>query len=151
MSGSTQLPVPQTRFLDANGNVALIWRKFLEALLVRTGGPAATSNALLNGNSNQQFAVQTAEKSTSAVPLAQYRSQPGQTPNVINVTASPWTFTASSNGFLILDVGSVSNVEFQRNGVQATLGNPPEMISMRQNDQVIVTFSSAPEAVWFPN
>ncbi len=151
MSGKTGIPTPSTPFLDSTGNVALIWRQFLVAILNRTGGPTASANALLNGNSNQQFAVQTADQPTSAVPLAQYRSQPGQAPSAISVGASPWTFQATSNGFLVIDGGTVSNVEYQRAGVQAQIGSGPELIPMRANDLVVVTYSAAPSAVWFPN
>ena len=150
MSGSV-FPAPTTAIADQRGQLTPAWRRFFQQLFERTGGTAVASNAALNGNSNQQFAVQTASSQTSAVPLAQYRSQPGQAPFAVNVGASPWTFSAPSNGFIVLDGGTVSNVEFQRGGVQATLGNPPEMITMRQADQVIITFTTAPEATWFPN
>lgn len=150
MSGSV-FPAPTTAIADQRGQLTPAWRRFFQQLFERTGGTAVASNAALNGNSNQQFAVQTASNPTSAVPLAQYRSQPGQTPSAVNVGASPWTFSAPSNGFIVLDGGSVSNVEFQRGGVQAQLGNPPELIPLRQSDQIIVTYSAAPGAVWFPN
>lgn len=151
MSGSTNIPAPNTPFLDKSGQVSLIWRRFLTALLNRTGGTNAEGNALLNGNANEQFAVQTAASPTSAVPLAQYRSQAGQAPSAVAVTGSPFTFTAPANGFLVVSGGTVSNVEFQRGGVQATIGSPPEIISMRFNDQVIVAYSSSPGVIWFPD
>lgn len=150
-SGATNLPLPNTPFLDGHGNVTLVWRRVLLALLNRTGGTTASANALLNGNSNQSFAVQTATLPTEAISLGQYRSEPGQTPTALGVGASPWTFSAPSNGCLILDGGSVSNVEYQRNGVQAQIGNPPEIVPMRVSDQIILTFSLPPNAVWFPN
>ena len=127
------------------------WRLFFEGLFTRTGGTGMTANAALNGNGNQPFAVQTATLPDQAVPLAQYRSQPGQAPSNLSVGASPWTFSAPTNGFIVLDGGTVSNVEFQRAGVAAQIGNPPELIPLRQADQIIVTYSAAPGAVWFPN
>jgi hypothetical protein len=49
---------------------------------------------------------------------------------------------------LILANGAITGIELQRAGVQAAVAAP---VLMRQNDQAIVTYTTAPEAIWFPN
>jgi hypothetical protein len=148
MKGQTNFPAPNTPLADERGHVTLMWRNFFQALYDRSGGSTASANAAINGSETQSFNVGNATAPTHAMSLSQYRAQPGTAPASIAVGASPWTFTAPGNGMLILANGKITGIELQRAGVQAAVAAP---VLMRQNDQAIVTYTTAPEAIWFPN
>lgn len=151
MSGQTGFPPPNVPLIDQKGNISLIWRKFFAALFIRTGAALTSANANINGDASQTFAVADATETVHAVNLAQYRSQAGQIPSAQNVGPSPWTFGAPSNGMLMLSGGTITDIEFQRDGTQASLGKNDGCYPLRSADQLIISHSGAPAAIWFPN
>lgn len=71
--------------------------------------------------------------------------------NSVAVGASPWTYNAPSKGFLIVSGGTVSVISFARTpGVFYATGQTGGPFPLSQNDQLKVTFSLAPVAIWVP-
>lgn len=62
--------------------------------------------------------------------------------------ASPYTYTASVNGYLVIKGGTVSSVTLTRGRTTIDVTGLSDMIGLGQNDQVEITYTVAP-SVWF--
>lgn len=81
--------------------------------------------------------------------LAQFAQQPGPIAPA-TVGASPWSFTASGAGNLVISGGTVSAVTLRRGGVSASFG-AQRTIPMVNNDVATVTFTGSPTANFIPS
>lgn len=69
----------------------------------------------------------------------------------VTVTASPFTYQAASKGFMVVQGGTVSLIQFTRDGVtNVTTGQTSGCIPLCQGDSVIVTYSILPTLTWVP-
>lgn len=76
------------------------------------------------------------------------RAQPAA---VVTVTASPFTFTAPANGTLSVAGGTVSAIALIRQGVTVATGLIAGLIPTSRLDQVQITYTGAPTAVFLPS
>jgi hypothetical protein len=67
----------------------------------------------------------------------------------ITVTASPFTYVATRGGFVIIDGGTVSIIQFTRTNTYTT-GLTKGTIPVSLGDQVTVTYSGAPTMTFVP-
>src|SRR5271165_3955463 len=69
---------------------------------------------------------------------------------IITNVQSPYTYTASSGGFILLTGGTVSSVQFSRTpNVFYATGQTQGMFSMSKGDQLLITFSGAQPSIVF--
>lgn len=67
------------------------------------------------------------------------------------VTASPFTYQALTKGFMVVQGGTVSLIQFSRDGItNVTTGQTFGCIPLAQGDLVIITYSVAPTITWVP-
>jgi len=76
------------------------------------------------------------------------RAQPS---SVVTVTGSPFTFTAAFNGSLAISAGTVSAVAVIRQGTTVATGITAGLIPVSRLDQVQITYTAAPAAVFLPS
>lgn len=75
---------------------------------------------------------------------------PGGASTVI-ATGSPFTYTSQTKGFLIVQGGTVSLVQFSRDGAtNYTTGLTQGCFPLSQADSLIVTYTGAPKLTWMP-
>lgn len=80
--------------------------------------------------------------------LAQFAQQPGPITAAV-VGASPWRFTASTTGNLVLSGGTISAVTLSRGGTTAAFG-VQRTVPMANNDVATVTYSGVLTASFVP-
>ena len=69
----------------------------------------------------------------------------------VTPTASPFSFQANWRGFMIIQGGTVSLIQFSRDGVtNINTGITSGCVPLSFGDLVIVTYSSAPTMTWVP-
>ncbi len=74
-----------------------------------------------------------------------------QPEEVVTVTASPMTYTAVIRGQAHVSGGTVSVIEFSRNGTDwYDTGATSGFVTMDKGDQLRVTYAVAPAIVYFP-
>jgi len=74
-----------------------------------------------------------------------------QAEEAITVTASPMTYTAIIRGQAHVDGGTVSVIEFSRNGTDwYDTGVTTGFVTMDRGDQLRVTYSVPPDITYFP-
>jgi|GEM_PF-6951911 len=103
MSGSSNnqsFPNLQSKVVDKDGNITIIWRNFLFSLWNRTGGAVSANFASLNGSTTQVFNVAPATTSTEAPTLGQletgYAPISGSTNYAAIAGSSSQVFNAST-------------------------------------------------------
>lgn len=69
--------------------------------------------------------------------------------NVI-LQPSPFSYIATSNGFLSLEGGNITNVQFTRGSTTFTLSMTSGIIPMSQDDIVVITYTVAPTIRFVP-
>ena len=80
-----------------------------------------------------------------------YKGTPPATEVAVTPGASPFKFTTNQRGFLIVQGGTVSLVQFSRGGVTnhttgVTSGNFP----LSAGDSLVITYSSTPNLTFVP-
>jgi len=76
---------------------------------------------------------------------------PPQAESSITVTASPFTYTASMGGFVIVHGGTVSQISFSRtSGTSYITGQTTGTFPVSAGDSVIVTYSGLPTITFVP-
>lgn len=66
------------------------------------------------------------------------------------VGSSPYTFSAKQKGFLIVQGGTVSLVQFNRGTTNYTTGQTQGCFPLSQGDSLIITYSVAPSVTFVP-
>jgi hypothetical protein len=74
---------------------------------------------------------------------------PAANESAVTVGASPFTYTAPSNGALLVTGGTVSEIALQRQS-SYNLGITTGYIPVAADDEVTITFTGAPTVVFFP-
>lgn len=76
---------------------------------------------------------------------------PPSAESAVTVGTSPFAYTAKQRGFMIVQGGSVSLVQYSRDGVtNHTTGQTQGCFPLSQGDLLIVTYSVAPAMTWVP-
>jgi hypothetical protein len=80
-----------------------------------------------------------------------FRGLPPENESPVILGASPATYSAPRKGSLIVQGGTVSSIEFSRNGVDFyDVGAVAGMFSVCQSDVLRITYSSAPTVTFVP-
>lgn len=80
-----------------------------------------------------------------------WKGKPPASESTVLATSSPFTYTAASKGFVIVQGGTVSLVQFSRNGTtNYTTGQTQGTFPLSQGDSLVVTYSVAPTLTWVP-
>ncbi len=75
----------------------------------------------------------------------------GSTAQPVTVTASPFSYQAPSSGLLVVAAGALMKLTLTRGAVTRALGVGVETIPLLKNDQVSITYTSAPTVTFFPD
>lgn len=78
-----------------------------------------------------------------------YSGIPPNPESAISIGGSPFIYTAPSKGFVILSGGSVSAVQFTR-AMTTLTGQIAGLFPVSQGDQLTITYSGLPTAVFVP-
>lgn len=69
----------------------------------------------------------------------------------ITLTGSPYTFSAPSKGFVLISGGTVSQVEFSRDGVTYyATGQTSGQFTLSAQDYIRITYTVAPTSTFVP-
>jgi hypothetical protein len=80
-----------------------------------------------------------------------FKGKPPASENTVAATPSPMAYTAQSRGFLIVQGGTVSLIQFSRGLVaNHTTGQTQGTFPLSQGDSLIITYSVAPNLTWVP-
>lgn len=80
-----------------------------------------------------------------------FRGLPPQLENQVPPTGSPFSYIAPVRGFLIVHGGTVSDIEFSRDGSTFyNLGVTAGQITLAASDTVVITYSLAPTLTFVP-
>lgn len=71
-------------------------------------------------------------------------------PVTIPVGASPFTFTAPSDGIFVAGASLLGSMTHARGGVSTTIPAGSGQISMAAGDQITVTYTTAPTLTFIP-
>lgn len=120
----------QTQPIDRAGYFSTPWIHFFQFLYSRIGGSTAPSNT----------ALADAITGGNAGPIVP-----------ITVSASPFVYTAPSAGSVVISGGGIENVEFDRAPAGfITVGAFRGSFPVAQNDQLRVTYTTAPTMTFIP-
>ena len=166
------LPIAQLPFINPDGTVSRQWLYFLTSLWNRTGGSSGDMTQQINvvGVSPPAGLLQDEPDSETLIipgpPGANgANGLPGSTifeqnpepeeplffdlknryaGNPISITAgaTPYTYTSSMNGSIMVSGGALSNVQFIRNGTTVSLGSFRGAIPVQPGDSVVFTFTA---------
>lgn len=80
-----------------------------------------------------------------------WNRKPPSAESAVSVGTSPFTYTAVRGGFVIVQGGTVSLVQFSRDGLtNHTTGATQGCFPLSQGDSLIVTYSVAPSMTFVP-
>jgi hypothetical protein len=80
-----------------------------------------------------------------------FTGKPPDAESTVAVTPSPMTYTVQQKGFLIVQGGTVSLIQFSRGLVaNHTTGQTQGCFPLSQGDSLIITYSAAPNLTWVP-
>ena len=68
----------------------------------------------------------------------------------VTVTASPFTYTASQRGFVIVNGGTVSLIQFARTTTNYTTGQTSGCFPLSSGDSLVVTYTGKPTMTFVP-
>lgn len=72
-------------------------------------------------------------------------------PEVVTVGVSPYTYSATGDGVLVIEGGTVSQIDYVRNGTTVLLGVVAGSVPVLFGDSVIITHAGAPTATFLPS
>lgn len=80
-----------------------------------------------------------------------WKGTPPSSESGVKVGVSPFGYIAPQRGFAIVQGGSVSLVQFSRDGMtNYTTGQTSGCFPLSQGDELLVTYSIAPTITWVP-
>lgn len=164
-----QIPPPNTPFFAPNGDVAKVWWLYLYNLGIQVLGPASvTSNLEALGEFETDIpgvdAIGYAQAIANlSIPqedpiillgasallydgLLQDPPSLAQPEQAISVGASPFTYTASFNGWVRITGGTVSNITLTRTSGYTVTG---DIFPVSRGDSLTVTYSGLPTMIFF--
>lgn len=72
-------------------------------------------------------------------------------PEVVTVGASPYTYSAAADGVLVIEGGTVSQIDYVRNSTTILLDVVAGPVPVLFGDSVIITHAGAPTATFLPS
>ncbi len=96
------------------------------------------------------------DKTQTSSPWYKYFSalfvgKPPGAESTVTIGTSPYTYTATQRGFLIVQGGTVSLVQWSRGGVtNHTTGVTQGCFPLSQGDSLIITYTGAPNLTFAP-
>lgn len=82
---------------------------------------------------------------------ALFNGKPPSAESSVTVTASPFIYTGTQGGFVIVQGGTVSLIQWSRGGVtNHTTGQTQGCFPLSQGDSLIITYSATPSVVFVP-
>ena len=72
-------------------------------------------------------------------------------PVVVTVGASPFTYLAEGDGVLIVDGGTVSQVDYVRNSTSVDAGVVAGAFQILKADAITITYAAAPTVTFLPS
>lgn len=80
-----------------------------------------------------------------------WKGRPQGAVSTVTVGTSPFTYQVTSKGFIIVQGGTVSLIQFTRDGItNYNTGLTNGCIPLSEGDSVIVTYSIIPHMRWIP-
>ena len=79
-----------------------------------------------------------------------FTDKSGASPISVSVTASPFSYAANGDGFLIVQGGTVTKQEYGRNNVFTDVGLLNSMLPILLGDIIRVTYTVAPTITFIP-
>ena len=76
---------------------------------------------------------------------------PGAALQTPTVTDSPFTFTASADGTVLVSGGAVTDIAVGRSGKFVDTGQTTGQFVLHFQDQIRITYTAAPTVTFFPN
>lgn len=168
----------RVRWSNADGTLTPEAYRALQALLDRVGGPLGDqgqdSFSDVNGDAtvsslNVAYTDVTADPSPQVFDqMAEVLQQPRSSDSVVEMLfqplpdramgaaetvtpgASPATVTANRDGNLIVRAGTVSQIDYVRNGVATTIGVTAGLFPLLAGDGIRITYTVAPTVVFIP-
>jgi hypothetical protein len=145
------IPKLDAPFVDPNGNITPWWFRVLNVLWTRTGGatPLPYSAYIAENPSTGNLTLYQGQQATEIGPV-QTGTQAGAPPQVQSPSSSPWVFTATGSGTLVVAGGQV-NIK-RSTAVWHPIGLQGGCIPLLNGDQVQVIWygASPPPVVWLP-
>ncbi len=120
-------PAPNTPVVGPGGVLTQPWRYFLNALFQRTGGSTGTGG------------------------VQSFRYAPGEAPEVMSATGSPYTFTAPSAGEMAIGGNGVHSVTINRAGTPIPVARHYGIVPLRADDELVVIYDGSPLFTWLPD
>ena len=146
----TGMPRPGQKFTDTEGLIQTAWYRFLLDLWRKTG--ASNSNPAQSIYLQYTPSGQVGYYSTDTgqlIGITPLPNQPGLPAQTQAPLASPWIFTATETGNLIVDSGLV---EFSRGSLWITVSQAGGTVPMLLNDRVRITwFKVVPTVIFYPS
>ncbi len=111
----------------------------------------AANTAQSNAESFATSAANTAQANAETFATDQVRTLAGAALTTPAVGPSPFTWSAPSNGAVILTGGAVTALSLTRggSGVSLTVFGAP--LPVRSGDEITITYTSAPGMTWLPD
>ncbi len=112
---------------------------------------AAANTAQSNAETFATSAANTAQSNAETFATGQVRSLAGGAIASVTVGASPFAYTAPSNGLVFIEGGTVTLQQFARGATTLTAGAPNSIVPVRDGDIVTVTYTAAPTMNFAPD
>lgn len=95
--------------------------------------------------------VQPVTHDSDAIDVVQPASDRSMTkPEAVAVGASPFTFTAKRDGYLVVTGGTVTKQEYGRTGTFTDVGLLTSMLPIQLGDAIKVTYTATPTLTFIP-
>ena len=111
---------------------------------------AGTSTTQLATTAFATNAANTAQSNAETYALNQIQAGTGAAIQTITAGASPYTYTTSAVGNLLVSGGTVSAITLNRGTTSLTLPSVTGFIPMDNSDSVTITYTVAPTMNWIP-
>lgn len=114
-----------------------------------TFATTAANTAQTNAENFATSAANTAQSNAETYALQQIQQGTGATPASITPGASPFTYTASAVGHVLIN-GTVTGLSLIRGATTLTLPLTTPLVPLDNGDAVKVTYSITPTMTWVP-
>lgn len=150
------------RWSNPDGTLTLEAYRSLQSLLDRVGGTLGdqgtdTFGDLLSDPTQSSVNVaytDVTQPATSSDSLGEMVLQPVERPTsaaeVVTPGASPYTYTATRDGFLIVQGGTVSQLDYRRIATNVQIGVVAGLFPVQLGDGIRITYTVAPTVTFIP-
>ena len=110
----------------------------------------AADTAQSNAETYAAAQAATAQSNAETYALSQIQTGTGGAPTVPTVGASPYTYTATAVGTLVIEAGTVTGLTLTRGTATVTLSASTPLVPLDNADEVAITYSAAPTVTFIP-